>query len=67
MPAYQKLMRRVNGCKATYWKCSYCRGVKLKQCSKRVREYIQMEVYKKYKDTPAYRKMVAEGQKNKLK
>lgn len=57
---FQQKLRHINNCNATSWKCSQCTVRQLAICVGKVRDYYQMEAFKKYKDDPRYRKAMGE-------
>lgn len=57
---FQKVLRRTTNCKATSWKCTQCTVRQLSVCIGKVRDYYQMEAFKKYKDDPKYRKAMGD-------
>jgi hypothetical protein len=65
MPQFQKIMRRVNNCKATLWKCSVCHFAQRSICLSNVRNHLQIEALKKYGDTPQMKQAIDERLKNK--
>lgn len=56
---FQRLLKRINNCKATYWKCGQCTVKQLSKCIDSVRQHYQMKAFLKYKDDPEYRKAMA--------
>jgi len=53
---FQKIMKRVNNCNATSWKCSSCPLPVYKKCYAKTVRVLQMEAFKKYRDRPEYKK-----------
>jgi len=66
IPEIQKRMRRANNCKATSWKCSSCPIPVLAKCFNKMVQDLQMEVFKKYKDRPEYKKQQEKINREKL-
>ena len=58
-PVLQNIMHRANNCNATKWTCKNCAITTLSKCIEKTREYFQMEAFKKYKDNPRYRELIA--------
>jgi tryptophanyl-tRNA synthetase len=56
MPEFQRIVKRVNNCKASYWNCKNCTIRQLSKCLTRARQHIEYKAFMKYKDTPEYRK-----------
>jgi hypothetical protein len=65
MPQFQKIMRRVNNCKATLWKCSTCHFSQRSICLHKVKHELQMEALRKYGDTPQMKQAIDERLKSK--
>lgn len=58
-PKFQDILHRANNCPATFWSCKSCPVSKLHKCVENTRQYFQMEAFKKYKDNPQYRELIA--------
>jgi pyruvate/2-oxoacid:ferredoxin oxidoreductase beta subunit len=53
---FQKIMKRVNNCKASAWKCSSCPLSTFKRCYAKTVEVLQKEAFLKYRDRPEWKK-----------
>ena len=57
---FQKIMKRVNNCKASSWKCSACPLSVSKKCYSKAARVLLIEALKKYGDTPQMKRAVDE-------
>ena len=53
---FQKVMKRVNNCNTSAWKCQACHLPVYKRCYGKAVHEIQMMALAKYKDDPRWRK-----------
>jgi len=56
IPQVQVLMKRINNCKATSWKCTSCPIRISSRCFAKVRQYLNTQAMLKYRDRPEYKK-----------
>lgn len=66
IPHIQRLMKKINNCKATSWKCKSCPIPTLARCFSNVTKYLQMEAFKKYRNKPEYKKQQEKINREKL-
>jgi len=56
IPHIQQLMKKINNCKASSWKCKTCPIGRLAKCFAKVTHHLNMEAFLKYRNKPEYKK-----------